>query len=89
MDSMADAVYRVRLGQGGRLVLPAKLRREMGVDVGSELLLMETREGEWRLFTRSAALDQMRALVRRHVEPGDSLVDELLAERRREQNRRG
>jgi len=65
-------------------VLPAPLRRELSLQPGSELLLCEGAPGEWRLVTRSAALERVRATVRRHVKPGESLVDELLAERRRD-----
>lgn len=70
------------------MVLPAGLRRTMNLQTGSELILAETREGEWRMFTRADALAEARALVRQHVGSGDSLVDELLAERRSEARRK-
>lgn len=56
----------------------------MGVATGSELILAEAGPGEWRLSTRAAALGRLRTLVRRHVAPDVSLVDELLSDRRTE-----
>ncbi|MFN2463900.1 MAG: AbrB/MazE/SpoVT family DNA-binding domain-containing protein [Candidatus Dormibacteria bacterium] len=84
---MADALYRTRVGPGGRVVLPVRMRRAMNLQVGSELILAEASAGEWRLFTRSDALAQLQALVRDKVRADDSLVDELLAERRQESRR--
>jgi hypothetical protein len=41
-------------------------------------------DGVVQLLTIPAAVRQAQAMVREHVSPGESLVDDLLKERRRE-----
>jgi AbrB family looped-hinge helix DNA binding protein len=68
-------------------VIPARIRRSLKLREGSEIVVTETGEGELLLSTQAAGLRRARELVRRHVAPGESLVAELLAERRREAKR--
>lgn len=74
---------RTRLSKGGRIVIPAEFRRAMGIGVGQEVVL-RLEDGELRVSTLAGAIRRAQDLVRRHVPPERSLVDELLAERRRE-----
>jgi AbrB family looped-hinge helix DNA binding protein len=74
------------IAAGGRIVIPAEYRRELGVDVGDEVIL-RLEEGEVHILTRSQAIRKAQALVRNHVPGGRSLVKELLQERRKESNR--
>jgi AbrB family looped-hinge helix DNA binding protein len=74
---------RAKIGQGGRIVIPADLRKALGVGVGDELLL-RVEDGELRAATRRAALKKAQAVVRRFVPEGVRLSDELIADRRRE-----
>lgn len=76
----------VRVGPKGRLVVPAPIRRELGLEEGSELVA-RVEGGGIVLEPRAAAIERVRALVRASVPAGGSLVDELLAERRREAER--
>lgn len=75
-----------RIAAGGRIVIPANFRRELGVDVGDEVILRLT-GGEVRILTRSQAIREAQALVRNCVPAGRSLVKELLQERRKEAKR--
>jgi AbrB family looped-hinge helix DNA binding protein len=72
-----------RLGAGGRLVIPARLRKALGLRPGSELLLAAS-EGELRVWSREAARQRARDLICSLIPPEVSLVDELIADRRRE-----
>lgn len=72
----------VVVGQKGRVVLPAPLRQALGFSVGTELIA-RIEDGALVLQTREAALEDLRRLFD-HIPPEVSLVDELLAERRRE-----
>lgn len=67
----------VTVGNRGRLVLPADVRQRSGIQEGTDLILLETPDGI-ALLTR----DQLKRRVRGQL-AGSSLVDELLAERRR------
>ena len=65
-------------------MIPAEFRRDLGLMPGAVVVISEMDDGDLRISTPAAGLRRARALVRRYVQPGDSLVDELLAERRQE-----
>jgi antitoxin PrlF len=71
----------VTIGSNGRFVIPAELRRALGVGEG-DTLLVRVAGGEIRISTPEAAIRRAQAAVRRFVPPDRSLVDELVDERR-------
>ncbi len=71
-----SGTYAVTMGDRGRLVVPLELRARLGLEPGSALLLVETPDGVV-LTTR----EQAQRLVRAQL-VGDSLVEQLLNERR-------
>lgn len=71
-----DGTYQVRMGDRGRLVVPAELRSKVGLSEGSSVVLLDT-PGGVVLVNR----EQLKALVRADLE-GLDLVTELVAERR-------
>jgi len=73
---------RVRVNDNGRLVIPASFRRALGIAAGDELVL-RVEDDELRISTMKHRIAQAQQLVRRHVRPGTSLVDELISERRK------
>ena len=75
-----------RIAAGGRIVIPADFRREMGADVGDEVILRFV-DGEVHILTRPQAVRRAQALVRNKIPAGRSLVKELLQERRKEAKR--
>jgi len=72
---------RMRVNENGRVVIPAAFRKVLGINVGDEVVL-RIEDDELRISTLKQRLEQAQRLVRQHVKPGTSLVDELLAERR-------
>jgi AbrB family looped-hinge helix DNA binding protein len=76
----------VKVGPKGRVVVPAQIRRELGIEEGTELMARIEGDGIV-LEPRAAALRRLRELVRDAVPEGVSLVDELIAERREEARR--
>jgi AbrB family looped-hinge helix DNA binding protein len=75
---------RLRIGKGGRLVIPASMRKRLRLEVGAEILLTETGRGHLELTTPEAAFDEAQDAVCQVIGPDVSLVDELLSERREE-----
>ena len=73
---------RVRLGASGRLVIPAEVRRRLGLEAGDELV-MRVVDGELRVTTLTAAVDRAQRRLAPYLAGTPSLVDELIAERRR------
>lgn len=72
---------RARVNENGRLVIPAAFRKAMGIKVGDEVVL-RIEDDELRILTLKRRIERAQRLVRQHVKPGTSLVDELIAERR-------
>jgi|GraSoiStandDraft_28_1057319.scaffolds.fasta_scaffold291915_1 AbrB family looped-hinge helix DNA binding protein len=81
---MSDVATKI--SAGGRIVIPADFRRELGADVGDEVILRLV-DGEIHVLTKAQAVRKAQALVRRSVAKDRSLVKELLQERRKEAKR--
>lgn len=75
--------YRAKLNEEGRLVIPAVLRKELGLESGQEVLIRRTENG-LELTTYDIAIRRFQDRVAEKVGPGVSLVDELIADRRAE-----
>jgi antitoxin PrlF len=74
-------VQRGKLVSGGRLQIPADIRRTLGLSDGDEVR-MEVVNGELRVRSFRETLNRVRERLRPYVPEGVSLVDELIAERR-------
>ena len=81
----SDRVIEVKVGPQGRLVVPAPLRRRLGIHPG-DVLVARADEDRLVFERRDAILARIRA--RFAAIPAEvSLVDELIAERREEVKR--
>jgi antitoxin PrlF len=74
---------RAKIDSGGRVVIPAEYRKALGLHEG-DLVTMRLVDGEVHLYSFEEGLRRAQAIVRQFVPEGVSLVDELIAERRRE-----
>lgn len=75
----------IRLGDRGRLVVPAAIRRQLGVERG-DVLIASVEGARLVLEPRGAALGRLRERLA-VIPAGVSLVDEVIAERRVEARR--
>jgi len=75
-----------KIAEGGRLVIPAQYRHDLGLEIGDEVII-RVEDGELRILTRGEAIKRAQEKVRRHIKGSRSLVDELSAERRAEAKR--
>ena len=74
---------KTKIGEGGRVVIPARYRKSLGLKSGDDVILV-LEEGEVRVMTPRQAIQRAQKFVRRYVPKGRRLVDELLRERREE-----
>lgn len=81
-----ERVFRSRLDSSGRIVLPREVRERMSLKFGDGILLIDDANGV-RLETPEQSLREAQAYFSKLVEPGVSVVDELLRERREEATR--
>jgi AbrB family looped-hinge helix DNA binding protein len=85
--SELPAAVEISLGRQGRVVIPALLRRSLGLEEGDRLV---ARQDEGRLVLEKPEQIKQRLKARfAQVHAGRQLVDELIAERREEGQREG
>ena len=78
--------FKTKLGDGGRLVIPAKYRKALDLKPGDEIVML-LEKNELRVMGSQQAIKQAQAIVRRYIPEGRSLSDELIQERREEASR--
>ena len=78
-----DRRRRLKIGPGGRVVIPADFRRAMEIKEG-DVVTAILEDGVLQLIGLEVALRRAQELVRRYVPEGVSLADELIEDRRRE-----
>lgn len=76
---------RATLGEGGRLVIPAEMRRAMGVKPGDALVL-KVNDGELTVVSQLVSVRRIQQRLDPYKGSGGN-VDEFLADRRKEQRR--
>jgi AbrB family looped-hinge helix DNA binding protein len=72
---------RTRIDENGRVAIPVSFRHTLGIKSGDAVIL-RLKNDELRITTLRKRLAKAQKLVRKHVAPTTSLVDELIAERR-------
>lgn len=72
-----------KIAENGRIVIPAALRRAIGLEPGGDVLL-RVENGEIRLIPAHQAIKRAQQVVRQYAAPGDSAVGSLVAERHTE-----
>jgi len=83
MARETPAVYAVDVGARGRIVLPAEVRDQLELKEKDRLILNIEEDGSIRLRSRANAIDALRGILR-PLTGGRSVVDALIAGRRRE-----
>ena len=76
-------MIRTKVRQGGRIVIPVNMRRQLGIEVG-ENVNVSVENNSILIMTQKEGIRKAQELVRKFVPEGISLVDELIADRRRE-----
>jgi AbrB family looped-hinge helix DNA binding protein len=74
----------VKIIEGGKLVIPAAMRRAMGITRGDTVVVELLPEGELRVRPLASAIREAQQIVRRSVRLDRSLADELMRERKRD-----
>ena len=77
----SQETQRVRIDNAGRLVVPANLRRALGILEAQELSVRLV-DGGIRLQTLDAGLERVWAIAGRRGKTVPDVVDDFIAERR-------
>ena len=75
--------FRVQVHSGGRFVLPSKLRKELQIKAGDEIVL-RLENGTIRLVPLHQAVIIAQQTVKKYVPQGTSLVADLIHARKEE-----
>ncbi|MET0371848.1 MAG: AbrB/MazE/SpoVT family DNA-binding domain-containing protein [Sphingobium sp.] len=70
-----------KLVSGGRLQVPANIRRQLGLTDGAAVM-MRVVNGELHVRPLRDAVAKVQQRLRAHISPGPPLSDELIADRR-------
>jgi AbrB family looped-hinge helix DNA binding protein len=76
-----------RVTGGGRIVIPAAVRKALEIKPGDEVFL-EVEDDALRITSRRLALRRVQDRIAKRARPGISLADELIQERREEARER-
>jgi AbrB family looped-hinge helix DNA binding protein len=74
----------VKIIEGGKLVIPAAMRRAMGIARSDTVVVELLSDGELRVRPLASAIREAQEIVRKSVRPDRSLADELMRERKRD-----
>jgi AbrB family looped-hinge helix DNA binding protein len=76
-------MHATRMSKEGRILIPAELRKSLGLATDEPLSVYE-KDGELRIVSQVQALRGMQQRLAKYKRPGESVVDELIRERREE-----
>ena len=78
-------MHTLTMSENGRVLIPATLREQLGLKPNSRIY-MDIKDGSLVLMSASQHFAKLRAFFDEHlkIEPGRSIVDELIADRRAE-----
>ena len=79
----APHAYTVTMADRGRLVLPAEVRERLKIKEGDRLTFRIEPDGTLMIQTAEVYANSLVGMFK-HLAPGRNLVDELIADRRRE-----
>ncbi|PCG13853.1 MULTISPECIES: AbrB/MazE/SpoVT family DNA-binding domain-containing protein [Sphingomonas] len=77
--------YHAKVIAGGKIVIPAALRRELGIRDGDSVVIEPDEGGSFKVVPYAQAVREIQAQFRGRGVTG--IVDELIADRREEARR--
>lgn len=88
LKEMEHPMYEMKISEGGRVVIPATIRRSLDLNEG-DTVVWDILNGEVHLSTRKKQLEKARALFQKSTPPGTQpqLVQDFLNERRNDTER--
>ena len=79
--------YTARLERSGRILIPAAVRRQLGLSEGSHVIVKVEDSGTLQVTSRSQALAKVHQEIRKYIPAGQDLAEELIRDRRAEVER--
>lgn len=83
MTEHRSIAITTQVGKGGRIVIPAAIRKALNLEPGDDVVLKLEDDGV-RVVSRKQALRRVQDRIAKLARPGISVADELIRERREE-----
>jgi AbrB family looped-hinge helix DNA binding protein len=83
-SSSSSRTLSATVGEGGRLVIPAELRKLMELSPGEGVALRVV-DGVLHVVSATMAVKRVQAIATKLKKPGENVVDEFIADRLAEQ----
>jgi AbrB family looped-hinge helix DNA binding protein len=81
------ATARTKIDEAGRILIPARLRRQLGI-APCDAVVLKTQGRELHLRSYKKAIEEAQVIIGKYIPDRErSLVDELIEQRRREAER--
>lgn len=77
--------YKTNIGENGRIIIPAKLRKEANLSVGQGIVI-SVQNGELKISSYNARLKNIQETVKSYTKEKGSLVDKLYELRKEDKN---
>ena len=75
---------KARINENGRIVIPASIRKKMGIKPGESVLMRLGEDGVLRIESHMARVRGIQEEFKKFARPGVVMSDELIADRREE-----
>ena len=75
--------FKTKLGQNGRMLIPAECRQAMNLAVGDDITIL-VENGEATFFTLDHAVKRAQTIMKKYLKKGENLSEQLIADRRKE-----
>jgi len=85
--AVPQATAQTQVDRFGRIVIPADMRRELGLQPGASVTLRITEDGALRVSTFRQAVKRVQELARQRTGGREGILDEFIVDRRREAER--
>jgi AbrB family looped-hinge helix DNA binding protein len=85
-NDIGQKIVSSRLNDNGRIVIPSKIRKTMGLKPG-DVVVMSLEDGVLRIESHLATIRRIQEEFKKFATPGTLASDELIADRREEARR--
>lgn len=76
--------YKTNIGESGRIIIPAKLRKEANLSVGQGIVI-DVQDGELKISSYHAKLRNIQETVKSYTQEKGSLVEKLFELRKEDE----
>ena len=81
---MSNVLYKCNIGQNGRILLPAKLRKRFNLNIGDQIILTEE-NNTLAIRSLNTNIQYVQDFIKSHNVNKMSLVDSLLEDRKNDE----